>query len=85
MALTFDDITPVFQRRGDAPYSGEPVTPTEHALQTAWQPDAQRSLALQGGVFTAEAAQAFITRPHAHDALPLRLWGDLSRACRVAL
>lgn len=36
MALQFDDIALLFARHGDTQYSGEPVTQTEHALQTAW-------------------------------------------------
>jgi phosphonate degradation associated HDIG domain protein len=36
MALQFDDIALLFDRHGDTQYSGEPVTQTEHALQTAW-------------------------------------------------
>jgi phosphonate degradation associated HDIG domain protein len=41
--------------------------------------DSQRSLQLQGGVFSAEEAQAFIALPHAHDAVRLRLWDDLAK------
>lgn len=161
MALAFDDIALLFQRHGGTQYSGEPVTQTEHALQTAllaeqagaddelvtaallhdlghllhdhgetptlrgvddlhqyaalpflrglfgprvldairWHVDAkrylcatqphyqaslsadsQRSLVLQGGVFSADAAQAFIARPHAQDAVRLRLWDDQAKA-----
>ena len=36
MALAFDDIAVLFTRHGGTQYSGEPVTQTEHALQTAW-------------------------------------------------
>jgi phosphonate degradation associated HDIG domain protein len=160
MALAFDDIALLFQRHGGTQYSGEPVTQTEHALQTAllaeqagaddelvtaallhdlghllhdhgetptlrgvddlhqyaalpflrglfgarvldaicWHVDAkrylcatrpgyqaalsadsQRSLVLQGGVFTADAARAFIGRPHARDAVQLRLWDDAAK------
>ncbi|SFM66977.1 phosphonate degradation HD-domain oxygenase [Variovorax sp. OV329] len=42
--------------------------------------DSRRSLVLQGGVFSAEEAQAFIARPHAQDAVQLRLWDDLAKA-----
>lgn len=42
-------------------------------------PDSQRSLVLQGGVFSHAQAQAFITRPHAADAVALRLWDDLAK------
>ncbi|APW38271.1 phosphohydrolase [Rhodoferax koreense] len=41
--------------------------------------DSRRSLALQGGVFSPEQAQAFIARPHAQDAVQLRLWDDLAK------
>ncbi|MEG1455164.1 MAG: HD domain-containing protein, partial [Comamonas sp.] len=36
MALALDDIALLFARHGATQYSGEPVTQTEHALQTAW-------------------------------------------------
>jgi len=42
-------------------------------------PDSQRSLALQGGVFSSEEAATFITRPHATDAVALRLWDDQAK------
>jgi phosphonate degradation associated HDIG domain protein len=32
-----DTIVRLFRERGDAAYIGEPVSQTEHALQTAWQ------------------------------------------------
>lgn len=41
--------------------------------------DSRRSLALQGGVFSAEAAAEFIARPYAADAVRLRLWDDLAK------
>ncbi len=41
--------------------------------------DSKRSLELQGGVFSAEDAQAFIARPHAEQAVQLRLWDDLAK------
>ena len=160
MALKFDDIAYLFARHGDTQYSGEPVTQTEHALQTAWfaeqagaddelitaallhdlghllhdhgdtptergiddlhqysalpflrgvfpdrvldairwhvdakrylcatrpeyqaalSADSQRSLVLQGGVFSPDEAAAFIARPHAEDAVRLRLWDDQAK------
>lgn len=160
MALAFDDIALLFARHGDTQYSGEPVTQTEHALQTAWfaeqagaddelitaallhdlghllhdhgetptergiddlhqysalpflrglfpdrvldairwhvdakrylcatrpayqaalSADSQRSLVLQGGVFSADEAVAFIARPHAEEAVRLRLWDDQAK------
>ena len=41
--------------------------------------DSQRSLKLQGGVFDAAAAAAFIARPGAADAVRLRLWDDSAK------
>ena len=41
--------------------------------------DSVRSLALQGGVFSAEEAEAFMQRPYAVDALQLRRWDDLAK------
>ena len=160
MPLSLDDIERLFERRGGGQYSGEPVTQTEHALQSArlaecegadedlvcaallhdlghllhdldgtptergiddrhqfavvpflrglfservldairWHVDAKRylcatrpgytaalsadsrrSLALQGGEFTARQARAFIERPHAPDAVRLRLWDDQAK------
>lgn len=37
------------------------------------------SLELQGGIFTPEAATAFIAQPHASDAVELRRWDDLAK------
>lgn len=42
--------------------------------------DSQRSLLLQGGVFDAAQAQAWIERPHAAAAVQLREWDDLAKA-----
>ncbi|KVO28633.1 phosphonate degradation HD-domain oxygenase [Burkholderia ubonensis] len=42
-------------------------------------PDSVRSLALQGGVFSEEAAAAFLRRPFAEDALRLRRWDDMAK------
>ena len=39
----------------------------------------KRSLALQGGPFTADEAAAFIEQPHAAEAVQLRRWDDLSK------
>lgn len=52
------------------------VRPGYHAALSA---DSQRSLALQGGVFTAGQAQAFIAQPHAAEAVQLRLWDDQAK------
>lgn len=41
--------------------------------------DSRRSLALQGGVFGAAEASAFLDQPGARDALLLRQWDDLAK------
>ena len=46
--------------------------------------DSQRSLALQGGVFSDTDAAAFIARPHAADAVRLRLWDDQAKVAALA-
>ena len=38
--------------------------------------DSKRSLTLQGGVFSKEATQAFLAKPHAQDAMRVRRWDD---------
>jgi phosphonate degradation associated HDIG domain protein len=42
--------------------------------------DSQRSLALQGGVFSAAEAARFIARPGAEDAVRLRQWDDRAKS-----
>ena len=42
-------------------------------------PDSRRSLELQGGIFGAAEADAFIAQPHAAEAVSLRLWDDLAK------
>lgn len=46
--------------------------------------DSRRSLALQGGIFTNEQAAEFIAKPHAKDAVRLRLWDDLAKQPALA-
>ena len=46
--------------------------------------DSKRSLALQGGVFDAAGAAAFIAQPGAHDAVRLRQWDDLAKQADLA-
>jgi phosphonate degradation associated HDIG domain protein len=46
--------------------------------------DSKRSLALQGGVYSAAEAGAFIARPYAADAVRLRLWDDLAKVSGAA-
>ena len=41
-------------------------------------PDSKRSLVLQGGIFSADEAEAFAARRWAGDAVKLRLWDDLA-------
>lgn len=41
--------------------------------------DSKRSLELQGGIFSASEADAFIAQPFAADAVKLRLWDDLAK------
>lgn len=41
--------------------------------------DSKRSLQLQGGIFSAEQADAFIAQPGAQDAVRLRVWDDLAK------
>ncbi len=41
--------------------------------------DSKRSLTLQGGIFSAEEAKAFISQPYAAEAVQLRLWDDLAK------
>ena len=41
--------------------------------------DSRRSLALQGGVFSGDEARSFLDRPHARDAIRVRLWDDQAK------
>jgi len=167
--LSIDDIAVLFQNKGHAQYSGEPVTQLQHALQSAalaeadgaddelvtaallhdlghlvhdladhphdtptlrgvddlhqfiaipflrglfsarvlgavqghvdakrWlcatrpgylqalSADSQRSLVLQGGVFSAAQAAAFIAQPGAEEAVRLRLWDDQAKSADMA-
>ncbi len=52
---------------------------TVAGYEAALSSDSQRSLKLQGGVFTAGQAAAFIARPGAADAVKLRQWDDLAK------
>ena len=49
------------------------------AYYASLSPDSKRSLALQGGVFSAEEAHDFSARRWAADAVKLRLWDDLAK------
>jgi phosphonate degradation associated HDIG domain protein len=57
---------------------------TRPGYQAALSADSQRSLALQGGVFDAAQAAAFIVLPGAADAVRLRQWDDLAKAAGAA-
>lgn len=46
--------------------------------------DSKRSLELQGGIFSASEADAFIAQPFAADAVQLRLWDDLAKTAGAA-
>jgi phosphonate degradation associated HDIG domain protein len=48
--------------------------------QAALSDDSKRSLLLQGGVFDAAQADAFIGQPGANEAVRLRIWDDLAKA-----
>jgi len=52
------------------------VRPDYHASLSE---DSQRSLRLQGGIFDADQAAAFIAQPGAPDAVRVRLWDDLAK------
>jgi phosphonate degradation associated HDIG domain protein len=45
--------------------------------------DSQRSLVLQGGVFDAAQAAAFMAKPGAEDAVRLRLWDDQAKSATM--
>ena len=51
----------------------------EPGYQAGLSPASQRSLALQGGAFTAEEARAWIARPYAADGVALRRWDDRAK------
>lgn len=57
---------------------------TRPAYLAALSPDSQRSLALQGGVFTPAEADAFLQKPHAAQAVQLRLWDDQAKFADLA-
>lgn len=57
---------------------------TRAHYHAALSEDSQRSLVLQGGVFTAAQAEEFMARPHATEAVQLRLWDDQAKAAGLA-
>jgi phosphonate degradation associated HDIG domain protein len=62
--------------RGDRAHGGQMSGPQ---YLEALSPDSKRSLQLQGGVFSASEADAFIAQPHAADAVRVRLWDDAAK------
>ena len=52
---------------------------TVPGYEAALSADSQRSLALQGGTFSADQALAFMAQAGAQDALQLRRWDDLAK------
>ena len=46
--------------------------------------DSKRSLRLQGGIFSASEAEAFIAQPGSADAVRVRLWDDLAKSASMA-
>lgn len=52
---------------------------TRPGYLAALSPDSQRSLVLQGGVFSAGEADSFMARTHAEEAVALRLWDDQAK------
>ena len=57
---------------------------TRPEYHDALSEDSKRSLKLQGGVFDAAQAQAFIAQPGAPDAVRLRLWDDRAKVAGLA-
>lgn len=57
---------------------------TRPAYHDSLSDDSKRSLKLQGGIFSADEAAAFIARPGAADAVQLRLWDDLAKTAGAA-
>ena len=47
-------------------------------------PASVRSLELQGGIFSATEAAAFLEGPFAQDAVNLRKWDDLAKVAELA-
>jgi predicted HD phosphohydrolase len=56
---------------------------TRTGYHEALSADSKRSLVLQGGVFDADQAAAFIAQPGASDAVRVRLWDDQAKVARA--
>jgi predicted HD phosphohydrolase len=52
---------------------------TREGYHDALSEDSKRSLALQGGIFTAEQCERFVRRPGAAEAIRVRVWDDLAK------
>jgi predicted HD phosphohydrolase len=46
--------------------------------------DSVRSLELQGGIFSRQEAETFLSKPYAEDALRVRRWDDLAKEANRA-
>lgn len=71
-----DEVLGAIQRHVDAKRYLCAVRP---GYREALSEDSQRSLALQGGVFTEAQAREFIAQPGAEDAVRVRLWDDMGK------
>ena len=71
-----DAVIDAISRHVDAKRYLCAARPGYHA---ALSEDSQRSLRLQGGIFDADQAAAFIAQPGAPDAVRVRLWDDLAK------
>lgn len=50
----------------------------------ALSPASKRSLELQGGSFSSDAAASFIVQPYAEDAVQLRIWDDCAKVANLS-
>jgi phosphonate degradation associated HDIG domain protein len=57
---------------------------TRPGYREALSADSQRSLELQGGVFSAAEAERFMRRQHAAEAVAVRLWDDAAKLVGAA-
>ncbi len=53
------------------------------AYWASLSPASQRSLELQGGIFSPTAAAEFIQQPYAKDAVQLRIWDDRAKVAHL--
>jgi phosphonate degradation associated HDIG domain protein len=75
--LFSDRVLGAIQHHVDAKRYLCAARPGYHAGLSA---DSQRSLVLQGGIFSAGEAAAFVARPGAEEAVRLRLWDDAAKS-----